>query len=68
MISPKNILLISDKAQDYLFKSFHQADSSTSRKYGGSGLGLSISQKLAHTMGGKISASNNGNGSEFRRG
>ncbi len=57
---------ISDKAQDYLFKSFHQADSSTSRKFGGSGLGLSISQKLAHAMGGEISALNNdGSGSVF---
>ncbi len=57
---------ISDKAQEYLFKSFHQADSSTSRRFGGSGLGLSISQKLAHAMGGEISASNNnGNGSVF---
>ncbi len=57
---------ISDKARDYLFKSFHQADSSTSRKFGGSGLGLSISQKLAHAMGGEISASSNDNqGSVF---
>ncbi|MCP4127086.1 MAG: response regulator [Gammaproteobacteria bacterium] len=57
---------ISDHAQEYLFKSFHQADSSTSRKFGGSGLGLSISQKLAHAMGGEIRASNNnGDGSEF---
>ncbi len=57
---------ISDKDQDYLFKSFHQADSSTSRKFGGSGLGLSISQKLAHAMGGQIRASNNdGDGSVF---
>lgn len=57
---------ISDRAKEYLFKSFHQADSSTSRKYGGSGLGLSISQKLAHAMGGEISATNsNGDGSVF---
>ncbi len=57
---------ISKKSQEYLFKSFHQADSSTSRKFGGSGLGLSISQKLAHAMGGKITvASNENEGSEF---
>jgi two-component system, NarL family, sensor histidine kinase BarA len=57
---------VNDKASEYLFKSFHQADSSTSRKFGGSGLGLSISQKLAHAMGGNISvASNDSNGSVF---
>lgn len=50
---------VSDKANEYLFKSFHQADSSTSRRFGGSGLGLSISQKLAHAMGGEIRASSN---------
>lgn len=57
---------VSEKADEYLFKSFHQADSSTSRKFGGSGLGLSISQKLAHAMGGEIRVSNNDNkGSVF---
>ncbi len=50
---------VNDKASEYLFKSFHQADSSTSRRFGGSGLGLSISQKLAHAMGGRISVSSN---------
>ncbi len=57
---------ISKKSQEYLFKSFHQADSSTSRRFGGSGLGLSISQKLAHAMGGGITVtSNEDEGSEF---
>ncbi len=57
---------INKKSQEYLFKSFHQADSSTSRRFGGSGLGLSISQKLAHAMGGEISVTSNENeGSEF---
>ena len=37
-----------------LFHSFSQADSTTTRKYGGSGLGLVISQKLVSMMGGKI--------------
>lgn len=37
-----------------LFASFEQADSSITRKYGGSGLGLTISQNLAKLMGGEI--------------
>ena len=39
---------------DTLFDSFTQADSSTTRKYGGSGLGLNISRSLARMMGGDI--------------
>ncbi|WP_423897232.1 response regulator [Candidatus Pelagadaptatus aseana] len=42
------------KQTDKLFKSFSQADSSTTRKYGGTGLGLVICQRLTEMMGGKI--------------
>jgi two-component system sensor histidine kinase/response regulator len=39
---------------DRLFKSFSQVDSSTTRKYGGTGLGLVICKQLAELMGGEI--------------
>lgn len=49
-----------------LFNKFSQADTSTTRKYGGTGLGLIISQKLCHTMGGDIKvASSKNQGSRF---
>jgi signal transduction histidine kinase len=49
-----------------LFRSFSQADSSTSRKYGGTGLGLKISRELALLMGGDIQVSSvPGEGSRF---
>lgn len=51
---------------DIIFDSFSQADSSTTRKYGGSGLGLSICRKLVNLMGGKIWVeSTEGKGSTF---
>ena len=52
-----------------VFQKFTQADLSTTRRYGGSGLGLSISRSLAELMGGTIEAASEiGKGSEFRLG
>jgi PAS domain S-box-containing protein len=57
---------ISKEQQAKLFKSFSQADAGTYGKYGGSGLGLSISAKLVELMGGTIRVvSAPGQGSSF---
>ena len=56
-----------EQQQQDVFKSFTQADGSTARKFGGSGLGLSISKALIELMGGEISVTSSPNeGSDFR--
>lgn len=57
---------MSEAVMERLFQPFTQADNSMSRKYGGTGLGLTISRQLCETMGGKIWVeSEEGKGSTF---
>ena len=53
-------------AREYIFDEFRQVDSSSKRLYGGTGLGLSLVQKLARAMGGNVTVrSEVGEGSTF---
>jgi|GEM_PF-1672124 len=58
---------ISEAARERIWDAFTQADETTTRRFGGTGLGLTISRHLAHRMGGDLtlSWSQEGRGSEF---
>jgi PAS domain S-box-containing protein len=57
---------ISAEQQAAIFQPFRQADPSMARKYGGTGLGLTIAQRLVHMMGGELEVTSElGKGSEF---
>lgn len=57
---------IDQKKLDQIFQAFSQADVSTTRQYGGTGLGLTISRRLSELMGGRLWAqSSPGEGSVF---
>jgi len=58
---------LTPEQQARLFQPFAQADSSTTRRYGGTGLGLALSRRLARALGGDlyIASSTFGQGSQF---
>ena len=65
-VSDTGIGIPGDRLED-IFKAFEQVDSSSTRHFGGAGLGLAICQKLANLMGGEVSVSSRpGEGSRFQ--
>lgn len=53
---------IPKEKQDLIFAAFQQADGTTSRKFGGTGLGLTISRQLSNFLGGELSVTSDGEG------
>ncbi len=61
-----NGLGVSPEQQEHIFQAFSQADTTTTRKFGGTGLGLTITNNLVERMGGKLALQSEiGKGSEF---
>ncbi|MCP4010631.1 MAG: response regulator [Proteobacteria bacterium] len=57
---------VSEEAREHIFDAFQQADDSTTRRFGGTGLGLTICRQLVEMMHGKIGINNNkGPGATF---